>query len=376
MRLESNIYKLYVIKAAKWFMLVMPIIVLFYQENGLHALDVMQLQAIYSVAIVVMEIPSGYFADILGRKNTLVIGSILGTLGFVVYSFSHGFWGFLLAEITLGIGQSFISGSDSALLFDTLKELKDEKKYLQLEGRVLSLGNFAETIAAFAGGALAEISLRTPFIVQTFVAFAAVPAALMIVEPKRKKSTENNPFLHILSIVKMSLFDNKELRLNILYSGVVGSATLAMAWLVQIYLKDVYGFSGFYIGIVWGILNLIVGLATLSAYKVEKILSLRTTLFLIAIFISTSYIFLGLISSYWGAIFLILFYYTRGIATPVLKNYINNLTTSDIRATVLSVRNFVIRIIFALAGPFFGWLNDVYTISQAFITAGIIYLII
>ncbi len=357
-------------------MLIMPIIVLFYQENGLHALDVMQLQAIYSIAIVVMEIPSGYFADILGRKNTLIIGSVLGTLGFAIYSISYGFWGFLIAEITLGIGQSFISGSDSALLYDTLKELKDEKTYLKLEGRVLSIGNFAETLAAFVGGALAEISLRTPFIAQTFIAFTAIPAAILIIEPKRVKTTENNPLKHILKIVHQSLFTNKELRLNILYSGIVGSATLSMAWLLQIYLKDVYHLSKFEIGIVWGVLNLTVGLSTLIAYKVEKYLSLRTTLYIIAISISLSYILLGYINSYYGAVFLLIFYFTRGIATPVLKNYINNLTTSDIRATVLSVRNFVIRIIFSIAGPFFGWLNDTYTISQAFITAGFIYLVL
>jgi predicted MFS family arabinose efflux permease len=141
-------------------------------------------------------------------------------------------------------------------------------------------------------------------------------------------------------------------------------------------LKEIYELSKFNIGVVWGILNLIVGLSTLTAFKIEKHLKLRTILYLIALSVSLSYVFLGLTGSLFGAIFLIVFYYTRGIATPILKNYINNLTTSDIRATVLSVRNFVIRIIFAAAGPFFGWINDIYSIKQAFVTAGIIYLII
>ena len=101
-------------------MLIMPIITLFYQENGLGMKDVLLLQGIYSVAIVVLEIPSGYFADVWGRKSTLIIGSFLGVLGFAIYSFTSGFWSFLVAELVLGIGQSFISGSDSALLYDTL----------------------------------------------------------------------------------------------------------------------------------------------------------------------------------------------------------------------------------------------------------------
>ena len=89
-RLRSNIVKLYLIKIAKWFMLFMPIIVLFYQENGLAMQDIFTLKAVYSVAIVALEIPSGYLADILGRKKTLIIGTTLGCLGFIIDDFAFG----------------------------------------------------------------------------------------------------------------------------------------------------------------------------------------------------------------------------------------------------------------------------------------------
>lgn len=355
-------------------MLIMPIIVLFYKENGLSNYDVMLLQAIYSVAVVVLEIPSGYFSDVWGRKNTIILGSILGVTGFAVYSISHGFYGFLIAEITLGIGQSFISGSDSALLYDSLLESGKKDDYVKLEGRTLSIGNFAETLAAFAGGALAEISLRTPFIAQSIVAFIAVPAAILLVEPKRftiaKASMKN-----ILNIVHLSLIKHRGLRLNIIYAGIVGSATLSMAWLIQIYLKDVLYLSEWNIGVIWGILNLIVGLTSLIAYKIEKKLSNSFVLFGIAILISLSFISLGLTTSYLAFGIMILFYFARGIATPVLKDYINKLTTSDIRATVLSVRNAVIRILFAGLIPLYGWYTDKYSINKTFIFMGVIYLI-
>jgi MFS family permease len=352
----------------------MPIIVLFYKENGLSNLDVMLLQAIYSVAVVALEIPSGYFSDVWGRKNTIILGSILGVAGFAVYSISHGFYGFLIAEITLGIGQSFISGSDSALLYDSLLESGRKNDYVKLEGRTLSIGNFAETLAAFAGGALAEISLRTPFIAQTIVAFIAVPAAFLLVEPQRKTIVKAS-IKNILNIVHLSLIKHKGLRLNIIYSGIVGSATLSMAWLIQIYLKDVLSLSEWNIGVVWGILNLIVGLTSLIAYKIEKNLSKGIVLFGIAIFVSLGFLALGLTTSYFAFVIMILFYFARGIATPVLKDYINRLTTSDIRATVLSVRNAVIRIIFAGLIPLYGWYTDIYKINKTFIFIGVIYLI-
>ena len=72
---HPNIPRLYLIKVAKWFMLYMPIVVPFYESNGLSMKDIMILQAAYSVAIVVLEIPSGYLADVIGRKKTLIIST-------------------------------------------------------------------------------------------------------------------------------------------------------------------------------------------------------------------------------------------------------------------------------------------------------------
>ena len=69
-------------------MLIMPIVALYYTENGLSSFDIYLLQAVYSFSVALMEIPSGYMADVLGRKKSLIIGAILGTLGFVVYSFA------------------------------------------------------------------------------------------------------------------------------------------------------------------------------------------------------------------------------------------------------------------------------------------------
>ena len=128
---RSNIWKLYLIKIAKWFMLYMPYIVPFYTNNNLDMHQIMVLQAVYSVSIVVLEIPSGYFADVIGRRRTLILGTLLGAIGFAIYSFSYAFLGFLLAELVLGFGTSFVSGADSALLYDSLLDNRKEKEYIR-----------------------------------------------------------------------------------------------------------------------------------------------------------------------------------------------------------------------------------------------------
>ena len=355
-------------------MLFMPIVVLFYEDNGLGMADVLLLKGIYSVAIVLFEIPSGYFADVWGRKSTMIIGSILGTLGFVTYSFSAGFMGFLAAELMLGIGQSFISGSDSALLYDSLLHEKREKEYVKLEGRVISVGNFAETIAAIAGGFLAEISLRTPFVAQIFIAAIAIPAAITLMEPGGEHKRKGT-FSEIMQIVKSSLITDKLLKRTIFFSSIIGTSTLTFAWFIQPYLEEL-GLSPSRIGFVWSALNLTVALVTLKAYQIEKALGKTNTIIAIGILISAGYIAVGVIDSVWAIAFMFMFYMVRGVATPVLKDYINQITTSDVRATVLSVRSFIIRFLFALIGPFLGWYSDKFSLQNALFLAGIVFFIL
>jgi predicted MFS family arabinose efflux permease len=372
---QHNLIRLYIIKAAKWFMLVMPIVVLFYQDNGLGMRDVFILQAIYSIAIVVLEIPSGYFADALGRKNTLIIGSVFGFMGYLVYSFSFGFWGFLVAEVVLGFGQSLISGADSALLYDTLLQHKKQNDYMKHEGRMISAGNFAEALAGVAGGLLAAVSIRYPYYFQSLIAFMAVPAAFTLVEPKLHGTVIKMSFVKIIGVVKFALIENKQLRWNILYSSFVGASTLTMAWFVQPWFIKV-DIPVTMFGVLWTLLNLSVGITAIFAYRFERYLGARTTVLGFTIVLAVGFLGTAYAQSLWGLVFLFAFYMARGVATPVLKDYINRITSSDVRATILSVRNFMIRIIFAIWGPFYGWYVDAISLQGAIFIAGTVFVLL
>ncbi len=244
--------------------------------------------------------------------------------------------------------------------------------YLKQESRMMSVGNFAEALAGIAGGMLAIISLRTPFMVQSLVAFMAVPAAFLLVDVHHK-NTSKKESLSVLAILKYAVISNKTLRWNIVLSSVIGSATLTFAWFVQPYLKDL-DLEVSTIGIIWSLLNLTVGAVALLSHKVANGLGKTGTTLLIVIGISGGFIFSGLWHSFIGVAIFFVFYAVRGIATPVLKNYINELTQSHMRATVLSIRNFIIRICFALIAPFLGWYSDTFTLTTALILAGFVFL--
>ncbi len=77
-QITSNIWKLYLHRALGYFLVIMPIITIFYQENGLSMQDIFVIQSVFSLSLVLFEIPTGYFSDVHGRKKTMILGSIFG----------------------------------------------------------------------------------------------------------------------------------------------------------------------------------------------------------------------------------------------------------------------------------------------------------
>lgn len=351
----------------------MPIVVLFYHDNGLSMSEIFILKSVYSIAMVVFELPSGYLSDVWGCRKTLIFGSLMGTLGIVIYSISSDFASFAVAEVILGVGFSFVSGADSALLYDSLKAENREKEYIKFEGRITSVGNFAEALAGVAGGLLATISLRTPYYFQIFIAAIAIPAAFFLKEPRHVQEKIHLKMKEILAIVKLT-YQQPEMRSAILISSFTGAATLTYAWFVQPYFEAA-GVPVAIFGILWTMLNLSTGVFSIFSYRIERWMGRRNTLLLIVFLLTLGFILTSVEISLAGIAILFGFYMVRGLATPVLKDYINQYTDSKVRATILSVRNFEIRIIFAAIGPVLGYLTDAFSLQTALLVAGISYFV-
>ena len=372
---RRNLVSLYIVKVAKWMNLVMPVVVLFYKSNGLTLQDIFTLQAVYSATLMLLEIPTGYFADLAGRRTSILAGSVFGFCGYLVYSLSSGFWEFAIAETVLGVGMSLVSGADSALLYDSMVSAQIQDQYTRYEGRIVSIGNFAEATAGIAGGLLAALSLRTPSFFQAGVAFLAVPAALMLREPPVRGNVPRPSLADVGRVVARVLHSDRPLFWNTLFSAVTGVSTLTMAWFAQpFFIRS--GMPVPLFGVAWAILNLTVGVAALYAWWIEKRLGAPRTVISITVMLVSGYLGLALGVPVIGFGFLLLFYMARGVATPTLRNYINVITTSDTRATVLSVRNFLIRGTFALTGPLFGLLADRYGLNLSIAAAGSVFAVL
>jgi MFS family permease len=142
-----------------------------------------------------------------------------------------------------------------------------------------------------------------------------------------------------------------------------------MAWFAQPFFISA-GLHVSWFGAVWALLNLTVGFGAIYAWRIEEKAGSRKTVILFSTALAVGYF--GLAAGWIIPAFLLLFlfYFSRGLATPTLRNYINLHTPSDTRATTMSVRNFIIRGLFALFGPLFGFVTDRFGLSSGMFLAG------
>lgn len=68
--------------------------------------------------------------------------------------------------------------------------------------------------------------------------------------------------------------------------------------------------------------------------------------------------------------------FVRGFSRIVITDYVNQLTESDARATVLSVQNLMARLFYAMIIPFAGRIADLYGIIQALKILGVATVIV
>ena len=88
--LGKNLRLLLIQKALVTVYFHLPVVVLFWQDLGLTMLEIMLLQSIFSIAMVLLEFPSGLFADMFGRKLTLTLAALSNLIGIVLYCFRRG----------------------------------------------------------------------------------------------------------------------------------------------------------------------------------------------------------------------------------------------------------------------------------------------
>ena len=126
--------------------------------------QVIELSAIYYLSVFVLEVPSGYFSDRIGRRTTLLLAASSLVGSYCCFIIGAGYWWFAAGQFLLASGIAMQSGTDTAFLYDSLKTLGREAEYAQREADAEQWGMIMLAIATLSGGALGLIDLRLAYV--------------------------------------------------------------------------------------------------------------------------------------------------------------------------------------------------------------------
>jgi MFS family permease len=369
--MKLQLFLLMSIRAIRGFLLTMPIIVLYWQDNGLTMQDIFLLQVIYSIALIILEIPTGYLSDVFGHKKSLISGSITSALGFYAYYAFPSFNGFVLAELLLALSTSFMSGARDALLYDTLQAHARTHIYTKIQGQNNMAFNFSEAAAAILAGVIATtVSVKAVFFSQWIIMAFAIPLSFMLTEYSSRQGRKTTP---LLSILKGNFKENHKLLALNFFSGTISASTIVMVWLAQPHWK-ILDINILYFGYLWAFLNVVTGIGSFIAYYFEKKLSFMVLFGTMAfmpgiLFLSTAFFSYSL----WALCIIPFFWFLRGVSSPIMQDYVQRECEDGERATVLSINALIARFIFSIFSPFIGYATDVYSIQTAFYASGVIF---
>jgi len=148
--------------------------------------DVLRLSAIYYLAVVLLEVPSGYLSDRIGRVATLRVASFSRAVSYALFIVGGTtFELHALAEIAMALHWASLSGTDTSFHFDSLKALDRSSEYDLREAKLARNGYASAAVSVLVGGAVALIDLRAAYILGFVSSIAAFVVALGLHEPSR-----------------------------------------------------------------------------------------------------------------------------------------------------------------------------------------------
>jgi MFS family permease len=176
-----------------------PVFTILFLDYGLTIEQFSILNTVWAITIVCAEVPSGALADLLGRKRLLVLTSVLmitelSVIAFVpISNINFVFWAFLLNRVLSGLAEAMASGADEAIAYDSLVEEGNPEHWprvLSVQMRVKALaGILSTTLGALVydpsvvntvlswlggeGGLEQQTTMRFPVYLTLLLAFGA-----------------------------------------------------------------------------------------------------------------------------------------------------------------------------------------------------------
>lgn len=354
---SGNIRKYYLFQFLDSLAFFAPVMVLFWQKYGLNMAQIMTLQSIYAIGALILELPTGAFADRFGKKLSLSCGAGFFSLGLFIYGLSTNFWQFIIGELTCATGTAFISGADRAFLHETLAFSGRQNEYKKTEGRARGLVQISQAVSSILGSLIGAISLGLTLTTSAVATFFGFITSLTFVKTnERYKREENTAYISIIrDSLKTVRINNQVLWITVFYAIFCG-LVWQMIWYFQPYLKLI-GVPIVYFGVIFAAVGLISAVCVSLTSSLEKVLGkyiypVMTVMIVIPMFV---------IGNYPGFFVLPLWFVFTALVVvnqTITSGNVLKIISRNQSATILSFQNLLRRLVYAISGPFLGMVAD------------------
>lgn len=357
MKLDIQICKFNIALFLRAILLLSPVMLLFYQENGLTVKDLFFFQGIFYLTSILSEAPIGYLSDTISRKKLLILSFIIFLGIYILWSFFHGYYIILAGEILFGISKVMMDNSMSGYLYDYLNCYQDKKNMVKYYGYLnfyLSLGT--------ALGALAGTYIYTVFgshkILISEIVLILISIMLTISLPSIK-SIKNNTKTIFKKIklylnVTSEIYNNIYIKYYILYSGLLTSYSILFALSFQPLMQNalfpiaLFGVIAFCNHGIRALSGVIAGKFMIN-FNIKKMV---VPLFILYILVFICIFKILSLTKIVAVILLLIFICAvigiQLVFTILHISRLHKLVTIDKRGSLMAVNNFVSRIMIAI----------------------------
>ncbi len=357
--------------------LISGIITIFFMTWGkLSFVEIMYLQSYFWIMILIFEIPCGAISDYLSRKTALFLGGITTAIAAIIYSITPNIFMFILGETLWAFGEAQISGTNTAIMYDTLKKFNREDEIAKFSARNVSFFVVGIGISAPLGSLLTlVISIQLVVTLMCIPFFSAAIVALSLNEPNHQipETSDNSQsyFAIIRSGIK-ELKHNKNLR-TLAFDQVIAEGLIFLIfWTYQPYLIE-FGILVAYLGFIGTTITIMqVIFMNLVPKLYERMENKKRLLWIFTIIPGLAFILLAILRISMIIIVLFMIIVGFGISRSIIHvKSINTQIETENRATVLSTINMLSTLIKAVLFPIAGYIV-MSSLRSCFIVLGII----
>lgn len=319
------------------------------------------------------EIPSGYLSDKMGHKKALVFSRILMLVSTGAFIIAESVAMMVIGSVFLSLAHAMVSGTNSAFMHETLRELGKEKQYSQIMGKLSAIGFAVPIPLMILTPFLVSVDFKVPFVVGFVMDMVGLVAAVSFVSPtvKPEKIEEINT-TNFVQVVQ----EGKRLHYfqYALFSGIVGGVLFGMTCFRPVY-QMVLEVPVIYYGVFLGIGRAMVSLILAYSGKLKEQFNIYQFCLFQIILYGTMFVVLGITGNAVAvvAIFIILNGFQWGLSEVHRGFSLEIIGKSNFKATLLSMESQIDRMITAVTSIVLGWWIAQTSYQNGFLTLAIIF---